>query len=365
MFEGNTYEVLLRDVLENAPNDIDIRSGSIFYDAISGILIKVAKLYTDLELIFSLTQIDTASGEYLDMKASEYGVERHDAIKARYEAILSGNVTEYNERFFYDGLYFVLIDNFFEAEEPGVKYNNILPTTSAVPVDSIPTLQSASFGKLIQHGTDVEDDESLRRRLKDKISGSGENGNRQHYKIWCESIDGVGKAKIYPLWNGPNTVKAVLINPNGLECIGDIVDKVQQYIDPNTQGLTTIVDGVIYNVGDGLGEGTANIGAHFTAVSAVKKTIDLSVSVELASGADIIEAKQEIEYKISEYFKKQVMETPDSEEVIIRFSAVGAIIADIESVVDYSSLKLNSTSENVPIDSDHTPVMGVISIESV
>ena len=84
MFEEKTYENLMQSVLENAPEDIDTRPGSIFYDAISGILIEVAKLYTDLELVFSLSQLDTAEGEYLDIKASEYGIERHKAVNAVY-----------------------------------------------------------------------------------------------------------------------------------------------------------------------------------------------------------------------------------------------------------------------------------------
>ncbi len=74
--------------------------GSIFYDAISGILIKIAKSYTDIDLIFSLSQPDTAAGEYLDAKASEYGITRHEAEKARYTAVIMGTVTEENERFF-------------------------------------------------------------------------------------------------------------------------------------------------------------------------------------------------------------------------------------------------------------------------
>ena len=88
MFESYTYEKLLEEVLNNAPDDIDTRPGSIFYDAVSGILIKIAKYYTDLELIFSLSQVETASGEYLDSKASEYGITRHGAEKARYTACL-------------------------------------------------------------------------------------------------------------------------------------------------------------------------------------------------------------------------------------------------------------------------------------
>ena len=84
MFEDYTYERLLEDVLNNAPEGIDTRPGSIFYDAVSGILIKVAKLYTDLDLIVEMTSIVTATGDALDAKAGEYGIDRQQATKAKY-----------------------------------------------------------------------------------------------------------------------------------------------------------------------------------------------------------------------------------------------------------------------------------------
>ena len=61
MFEDYTYERLLEDVLNNAPEGIDTRQGSIFYDAVSGVLIKVAKLYTDLDLVVELSRLTTTS----------------------------------------------------------------------------------------------------------------------------------------------------------------------------------------------------------------------------------------------------------------------------------------------------------------
>ena len=56
MFEDMTYERLLTDVLGNAPDGVDTRQGSIFYDAVSGVLIKIAKLYSDLDMIVDLTR---------------------------------------------------------------------------------------------------------------------------------------------------------------------------------------------------------------------------------------------------------------------------------------------------------------------
>lgn len=354
MFESQTYENLLADVLNNAPDDIDTRPGSIFYDAVSGILIKIAKYYTDLELIFSLSQTDTAAGEYLDAKASEYGVIRHEAAKAKYAAVINGIVTEENERFFYNGMYFALksdgTDWYFEAEEAGTEYNNIFPGTGAVPVDTILGLESAVFGRIIEYGTAPEDDESLRRRLKDKISGTGENGNKQHYKIWCESIDGVGKAKIFPLWNGPNTVKAALIDLRGLPCSENIVREVQQYVDPD---------------GLGLGEGAAPIGAHFTAAAAESEFIDISVSVEIKQGSDLDAAKESIKSAVQDYFKSQVMNSGDTDEITVRVSEIGALISGIPDIADYRNLNINGSDENVQISCESVPVLGVIQIEAI
>ena len=190
------------------------------------------------------------------MKASEYGIERHAAVNAEYEAILIGTVAEENARFFYNGMYFALSGNVFTAEEPGESYNGIYPGTNAVPVDSAPALNSAEFGNIIQYGADPEDDESLRRRLKDKISGTGENGNKQHYRIWCESVDGVGKARIYPLWNGPNTVKAVLISPPPRFGVGrGKKRRTKKKQTQNQGGKSSLGGGTTHDMGGGGGGG--------------------------------------------------------------------------------------------------------------
>ena len=108
MFESKTYEALMEEALAGAPEDIDTRQGSIFYDAVSGIALKIAELYTDLDLVFTLTQVDTTGGEYLDTKASEYGLVRHGATPAQYYFTFTGTAPDTGERFFTDGEYFVL-----------------------------------------------------------------------------------------------------------------------------------------------------------------------------------------------------------------------------------------------------------------
>ena len=354
MFEEKTYENLMEDVLSAAPDDIDTRQGSIFYDAVSGIMIKIAKMYTDLELIFSLTQIDTASGEYLDAKASEHGITRRNALKAKYHAIFDGTVPTENERFFHNGLYFKVVYNdgnvYLEAEEPGTTYNDIQSETQAVPVDTVDGLIKAQFGDVSEYGSEAEDDENMRRRLKEKISGAGENGNKSHYKVWCESVDGVGKARIFPLWNGANTVKAVLISYDGLPCTDDIVSKVQEYIDPESAGL---------------GEGVANLGAHFTAVSVQSKVIDISATIETDETSDANAVTERLKSAFENYFRTLVMNASDGEEVVVRYSGLGAVISSISGVIDYCDLTLNGNTGNIAVDELSVPVLGVTNFEFI
>lgn len=369
MFEDYTYERLLEDVLANAPEGIDTRQGSIFYDAVSGVLLKVAKLYTDLDIIMQMTTVATATGEALDTRASEYNVHRLAVTRAKYYATFDGTVPEVGERFYYDGDYFNLrcdVDAgvyYFEAEAPGESGNNVYEGTPAVPVNNISGLISATFGRIYENGSDEEDDESFRARVQEKIAGPAENGNRQHYKTWCESIDGVGQARIFPLWNGPNTVKAVLIDPVGKPCGAAKVLEVQNYIDPAGKGLTAVVDAVTYTVGDGLGNGVANIGAHFTAVGAASLPVTVSFKAELAAGTSKEAARLEAAGAIEEYLQGLVLNSSAGESVTVRMSAVGAILSGLKNMVDYSGLALNGDTKNIVPGDDEVPVLERVVIE--
>lgn len=370
MFEKYTYEYLLDKYLALAPSGIDTREGSIFFDSVSGCALRMAKLYTDLDLVFFLSQLATTVGEHLDIKAGEYGLFRHAATPVQYYFSYTGNMPDTGERFFYDGVYFVLKEDsnnnlYLECEEAGASHNFIASGTPVVPVNNIDGLTSASIGAVYEYGTDEETDEALRSRVQAKLSGPAENGNKQHYKVWCEEVDGVGIARILSLWNGPNTVKGVLINSEGLPCGNTIVAAVQEHVDPAKLGYTTTVDGVTYVVGDGLGEGRANVGAHFTAVAAKSVTINVAASVELASGYDVQTATDDAEAALQKYFKELVLQTDSANDLIVRLSAVGVILAGLADILDYSSLTINGGTANITPGVDGVPVLGEVTLNAV
>ena len=150
MFEAKTYEAVFADILSRAPDGIDLRQGSIFYDAVAGIAFKIAKYYADLEQVFNLVFLPTATGDYLTMRAEEHGVYRQPPSPAKYKAAFTGTIPEPGTRFFADGHYFLLMQDdelglYLEAETPGSAASDLPPGTPIVPVDTINGLTAASI----------------------------------------------------------------------------------------------------------------------------------------------------------------------------------------------------------------------------
>jgi uncharacterized phage protein gp47/JayE len=363
---SKSYEDILKEVLNNAPPGIDTRQGSIYYDSVAGICLTIARLYTDIETQGRLVTIVRAVGEELTVKAAEYGIARHPAAPAKYHFSYEGEKPSVGERFYNDGSYFVLMysdDGYYylQAEAAGAE-PLISSGTAAIPVNEVAGMTAATFGELIESGTEEEDDDSLRTRVQEKIAGPAENGNKQHYKSWCESIDGIGHARIYPLWNGPNTVKAVLIDSSGRACSSEKVKEVQNYIDPATRGYTANVDGYTYTVGDGTGDGVANLGAHFTAVSAREMSIDVSFSADLASGYTKDIAKNQVKAALEAYLEDLALNVAAAEDVIIRAARIGAIIIEQDAILDYSDLTINGGTSNIAPGDNAIPVLGEVTV---
>lgn len=298
---------------------------------------------------------------------------RNQATHAKYLFIYAGSRPAVGWRFFHadSGFYFTLCEDadgtlYLEAEEPGTACNYIQEGAIAVPCNTVQGMTSANFGAVYGdgYGTDTEDDDHLRNRIFEKIAGPAENGNRQHYKTWSESIDGVGRAIIFPLWYGQNTVKAVLISPDGLPVADSVVEEVQQYIDPADEGMTVEVDGKTYVFGDGRGNGQANIGAHFTAVAATALRINLSFTADLPVSQTAENVRQAVTEAVTAYLKGLVLDAADGTTIIVRISTIGAILAGLTTyLVDYADLTINGAEVNVRLAADEVPVLGEVNVD--
>jgi len=369
LFEDRTYEKILAEALAAAPSGVDIRQGSIYFDAVAGICIQLARYYVDLRSAMDLTSLDTMIGEYLDSKGEEYGVYRIKATYAYYSYIYVGTQPNVGDRFFTDSRYFRLQSSgtglCLEAEIAGTINNNILEGTPATPTRNITGLTSSAFGELIEPGIDIESDEDYRQRIREKISGQAENGNRQHYKTWCEDVAGVGRARIIPLFAGENTVLAVLLGKDGAPAVDAVVARVQEYIDPATKGLVVEYGGKTLISGDGVGDGKANIGAHFTAMCAETLPLTVSFSAELATGYTAEDAILEAQEVITAYLKDIALNSGGEDTVIVRISTVGASLYSLPSIIDYDDLAFNGKSANIEVAATAVAVLEEVKVNEI
>lgn len=329
---------------------VDTRQGSVYMDAATGHCFRAAKFYNDLRMSFEMMFIDTCTDEILEEKAKERGIIRKQATAAYYNVSFEGveAAEMVGNRFMVSGYYFTLEncfnDYFLKSEVQGTNANALLPGQPIIPVKNTLNLVSSTLGKLYLPGNKKENDESLRNRIRECIAEASENGNKQQYKTWAESFDGIGRAVVYPLANGPNTVKAVLISSDGLAPESELINRIQNYVDPESEGL---------------GEGVAPIGCKFTAVAATETSISISVLVELEQESTVDSAKMEINDAIIEHFKELALS--NSEKITVKYTKIIGIIANLSCIKDFSNLLLNGKSVNIEIE-ENIPVIGEVSI---
>lgn len=372
LFNEYTADELIEQAIKNAPEDIDTRQGSVFFDAISGSFNRLAQLFIDANIISEQSSVRTATGESLDILAANLymsKLKREEAQTSQYNITLTAAPgipfeevdIEEGDRFIVDGMYFILRQNedesfYIEAETPGADSNNIPVGTSALPVETIDDLASARIGNIIRSGIDEEDDDAFRLRIQEMLSAPAENANAQQYKTWCENIKGVGTATIFPLFAGPNTVKAVLTDSNNQPCTNEIVKTVQDFIDPITRNTKVVIDGEEFIVGDGIGEGVAPIGAHFLAVTAVNNDIAVTILNPLLSeGISKEEATSVIRKNIANYFSSLTKSYDAKKNITVKLIQVSSIIASSNGIEDFEGVLINGKSLNYIVPAGEIP----------
>ena len=349
-----TEEFLLEECIDMGDElNVDTRRGSICRDAAAGHIIRAAKFFSDLRQVAEIISLKTCTGDVLDEKLFERGLQRNPAVAtpAKYYVVFDGTVPEIGSVMSCEDYLFnldMLDDEYvIVSQEYGTELNNLVPGTPVIPEVDIPGLVSVTLGDLAIPAIDIEDDDSARERLINRISGPDENGNKSQFKTWCESVEGVGCARILPLWNGPNTVKAVLIDSNGKVPTSKIVEDVQNYVDPGCTGM---------------GEGVANIGQFFTAVAAEPVVVNVTVSVLKKADAAYSGIEDDFKDLLSDYIMKLALEDY-SDGMSVRVAHAGALLDGMEEVIDYDNLLLNGEPENVPFTIHQIPVIGEVVVD--
>lgn len=357
--EDLNIDEITEDFLENEAieqgiaRNVDTRQGSLYRDAADGHIIRTAKFFDDLKQVASIISMSSCTGYVLTEKMAEHGLYRNppEPTPARYYVIFDGAKPDVGDAVTCDGHVFTVVSVgdkvVIESEETGIEMNNLASGTAVLPEVDINGLVSCTLGELAEPALDAEDDDTARARLIQKCSGPAENGNAAQVQAWCESVEGIGRARIIPLWNGKQTVKAIVINTDGRRPTDAVIEIVQNYIDP---GIT------------GMGEGAAAIGQFVTVEGATEVPVNVSVSITKTSTATTTEVQDDLKKYLTEYFKSIALQQNYKEDIQVRYQRVAATITEMPSIIDHEKLLLNGSNSNIAFEINQIPVLGEVTV---
>lgn len=356
-YTDKTFTKIMQDKLERIPNTLDKRQGSLLYDSMAPSSIEEANLYTELDNVLERGFVDTATGEDLELRTKEQGVERKPAATTIRHLLctgLNGRIFV-GDRFLLDTVYFratkqidipgtVEIESETAGSQTVVDYN-----AEVLSVEGIPGLEEASL--VYEHpedfnGVDAESDEDLRERYYITVRRNPGSGNIADYEYWCSEITGVGKVIVQPLWNGGGTVKITVLDANGDPASPGLISDVKNHLDPEVSGT---------------GMGKAPIGAHVTVEPAVAVAINITASVNLDGSKSLEAVKAAFEIDVDKHFTS--INLSSNRTVII--NRIGSVLVNVAGVTDYDDLTFNGSVENITLGVNEIPALGTVILNEI
>lgn len=340
-----TYEERLQNMISQVDNSLDKREGSIIYNSLAPAAAEIAQMDIEIEIAQKNISPEEAVGHYLTELCAQNGTFRKAATYARRKGVFNLAVP-IESRFGLEDTTYIVVSNItgfeyiLECEQPGGIGNAYIGTLQAIT--NIDGLTTAELTDILVAGAEEETDYQLRERYRQSIINPPQDGNVAQYLNWALEYQEIGIAKVFPLWNGGNTVKVAITNRSFLPAGQTLVDQFQEYMDPGSQGL---------------GNGIAPIGAKVTITGGTQKDINITANVVLNEGYTVAEGASEA---VSSYFAS-IAYLKNS----VSYMRIGSALLDCPSIADLSNLTLNGGVIDIALVGDEIPVLNSLNLTVV
>lgn len=343
MFKILNSDEILKELQNQCTSPFSKFEGTFEYDVFSSNAIEFMKTYVELGELYKVAFGDTAYGDFLTRKAADSGVIRKESTKAVGFVTVKGNgeLPKGSQFATQTGVLFETLEAVTVDTQATVKVEAVIPGSignvtaqaiSVIPM-SIPGMLSVSNVEPMQDGFEAETDEELRTRYLNHVRNPGTSGNVNHYYEWAMSVAGVGGAKVIPTWNGPGTVKVIVVDTEYKAASKDIVAKVQSYVDK-----------------------VRPMGAVVTVKTVEPTTINLSIHPEGAFSKDVFKEL------VKAYFialEQQVIK--GNQTVKLSVAKIGSLALDA-GAIDYTRLLVNGRTESITLGVDQLAVLGEVQV---
>lgn len=356
--DENSPEDIHERMMDNLPADIDDTPGGFPSDFTLPAAIEKSdfiQYYLVRALKIAFPQF--AWDEWLDYHGKQVNLTRHPASRASGQLLITGEAgteieaetifcvpaTEYTPAIEYstdedctigeDGTVLVPITAVEEGFESNVKANSI--SIMDEPMDEITAITNpqAIFG-----GTERESNDDY----YDRIAAEYENsktylGNDGDYRRWAMEA-GAGDCIVDACYDGPGTVKLVLIDTNG---------------QPANEKLLADVYNHIVSPNDRTNRLLPTACAKLSCVAAISLSINYRVTGLLLSETTSIGLViKEFEKALKPIYAEA------KQEGILRYNDIRPIISDIDGVEDFNEFLVNEGMVNIHLKSEEYPETG-------
>lgn len=185
------------------------------------------------------------------------------------------------------------------------------------------------------NGYDEECDEDFRERYKDKLLNPPKAANPSHYKLWATEIDGIWTAKVFRTWQGPGSVRVVVVGTDRKSVDSEMIEKVKKHIMEEAP--------IEYK--------------KLTVESAKEKLLNIDVKVIFHDGHTEKDIKSKLKKQIEDYLFN--ISFRESE---VSVAKIGSIILSLDEVKDYKELKINNVTTNITLAEDEIPILQQIEV---
>lgn len=351
---------ILSSMLGNISDNYQKSPGFLTYDFVKTTAMETEQLYQYLQSIANLRLVKDLSGDDLTVRVYDNkGLIRKVATKAKVSLTITGVGTINTGDLFstpnniqFTSLETKTITNtgtiLAECTEAGSKGMVGANSVTQFPI-TIQGITAVNNPAASYDGFEEETDEDLKSRYYELLRDPITSANMAHYKFWAKSITGVGNAKVIPLWNGANTVKVIILDANMTPASTQLIDAVQLYIDPKGTNNATW----------GTGAGQAPIGAYCTVVSATSKSINISATINKASGFTDQNIIDGITNKVKSYFKDIAFSSTIN---YVSYTKIVSLILEVDGVLDAQNVTINNGTVNVTVGNEEVATVGTVTL---
>lgn len=349
-YENQTYEVILTRMMDRVRAtypDLDDREGSILFNALAPAALELAVVYTELDNVLSESFPGTATRDYLLISCEQMGMDisQFDAYSGTFRGEFNTEVSigsQWNcDLYNYTVTKYLGVVDGYHSYEMSCDTIGVAPNTvrgSLLPITEAPTaLTHAELVECLIEGEDEVSDDEIRELYFSRVKDNVSDGNVATYQQWCNEYDGIGNAKIFPLWNGGNTVKVSILSTSNEVASDTLVENFQNYLDPGSTGM---------------GDGVAPIGSVVTVTTASPKTVNVEATITLKDGYTNADHLTGV---INDYFR-----TISYEKNHVPYMSVGSALLNADGVEGVTNLKLNGGIVDISLADEEIPVLGSV-----